>query len=554
MKKSGTEGRSGRIGLSIPGALSRTFLAVACVTVSFAGFSITVALAQNEAIKISAGQSFSNVFNFKVSPDGEYTVYTHDAETDNAFDLWSVPTRGGLAPVRLSAALPASEQITFFEITPDSSRVVFLEPQSQGQVDLLSVPITGGPPIQLDDALRPGASIGGFRVSPDGNHVVFLANQDITELELFSVPTAGGTAVRISGPLLDPSIDLSDFYSFSPDSSLVVYEIVDQNSMAFRHFSVPIGGGPIVTLNPPPPTGGAWREGHEISPDGNWVLFRLERSADEFDLYSVPIGGGDTILLNNAADTVFESRIAGDSTRVVYQGRRGLSSVIMEIFSVPIDGGFAVKLTPSIADGGNTRDFIVTPDSSRVVYSANQDSVEKIELYSVPIAGGSPNKLNHTLLTDDDDVNGPLLVSNDSQWVVYRGFISSFGINQYYGYRAQIAGPAGNGEIIWSNVVNRQYEISPDQQSVVLIGEGRSGIGPPDGVNRLWMTKLTGTPTSTAQELVPINFLVPGGQVSRFIASARGDIVYTADQDVNNRIELYSLGPGIFRDGFETSN
>ena len=50
-------------------------------------------------------------------------------------------------------------------------------------------------------------------------------------------------------------------------------------------------------------------------------------------------------------------------------------------------------LTPLVA-GGNVDIFRLDPLSNRVVYSADQDTNGKFEIYSVPVVGGTPLKLN----------------------------------------------------------------------------------------------------------------------------------------------------------------
>ena len=43
-----------------------------------------------------------------------------------------------------------------------------------------------------------------------------------------------------------------------------------------------------------------------------------------------------------------------------------------------------------------------SPDSSRVLYVADQDTDEVFEIYSVPAGGGTPTKLNGPLVAEGD--------------------------------------------------------------------------------------------------------------------------------------------------------
>ncbi len=57
--------------------------------------------------------------------------------------------------------------------------------------------------------------------------------------------------------------------------------------------------------------------------------------------------------------------------------------------------GSPTKLNGSMVSGGNVSgSFRSSPDNSRVAYKADQDTDGVLELYSVPIGGGTPTKLN----------------------------------------------------------------------------------------------------------------------------------------------------------------
>jgi hypothetical protein len=60
---------------------------------------------------------------------------------------------------------------------------------------------------------------------------------------------------------------------------------------------------------------------------------------------------------------------------------------IEELYSVPIGGGTPVKLNPTLVKDGEVISARISPDGSRVIYVADQEIDEKRELYSVPIGG-----------------------------------------------------------------------------------------------------------------------------------------------------------------------
>src|SRR5439155_1260967 len=91
-------------------------------------------------------------------------------------------------------------------------------------------------------------------------------------------------------------------------------------------------------------------------------------------------------------------RISADSRNVVFRADVE-SDERYELYSVPITGSVPLKLNPPLVAGGSVDSFLITPDSSRVVYAADQDTNDLDELYSVPIASGSTVKLNPAIST-----------------------------------------------------------------------------------------------------------------------------------------------------------
>ncbi|MFO7838906.1 MAG: hypothetical protein R6X08_05360, partial [Desulfosalsimonadaceae bacterium] len=95
------------------------------------------------------------------------------------------------------------------------------------------------------------------------------------------------------------------------------------------------------------------------------------------ELFSVPIDGGRAVKLNSelvpggVVGQLF--RLSSDSSRVVYRAVQDTAGVY-ELYSVPTGGGEAVKLNSPLASGGNVWEHEISPDSSRVVYRADQET------------------------------------------------------------------------------------------------------------------------------------------------------------------------------------
>jgi Tol biopolymer transport system component len=172
--------------------------------------------------------------------------------------------------------------------------------------------------------------------------------------------------------------------------------------------------------------------------------------------------------------------ISPDSGYVVFEADMDMDDVY-ELYSVPISGSGPVKLNPPLVAGGDVREFAIAPDSSRVVYIADQVVDERQELYSVPIAGGVATPLNGALVTGGDVTD--LRIDGDTGRVVYRADAQTNDVFELY--------------------------------SVPIASGGNTKLNPA---------------------------LTTGGDVATFELDSTGDrVVYRADKDTNDLIELYSV-------------
>jgi hypothetical protein len=263
-----------------------------------------------------------------------------------------------------------------------------------------------------------------------------MADQDADSVnELYSVPIEGpaSSGVKLNGSLATEG-DVSA-YRTSPDSDRVVYRADQDTNSLYELYSVPIGGPASsgVKITDPATYGGTSLHvnNFELSPDGNWVLYQA--SLDEtffWDLYSVPVVGpaSSGVVLNppfeeGSYGLAIGFQISSDSSRVVYHADQD-TPLNVELYSVPIRGpaSAGVKLNPPLVENGaiSWGSFRITPDSSRVIYMADQDTYLVNELYSVPIEGPASacTKLNGALVVDGDVRD--YRISPDSNRVLYR--------------------------------------------------------------------------------------------------------------------------------------
>jgi Tol biopolymer transport system component len=433
------------------------------------------------------------VATFRSSPDSTRGVYIADQEMGRVYEIFSVPIEGGPA-VKLNPELVSGGDVYSFQFSPDGSHVVYRgEQDTDGAYEVYSVPVTGGAAVKLNAELPAGGMVWENAISPDGSRVVYRAEQEMDDVfELYSVPLEGGIPTRLN-PELPTGGDVFVRFSFTPDSTRVVYKADQETDGVVELYSVPIAGGAAVKLNAGLTAGGGVAY-HRISPDGSHVVYRADQETDEvYELYRVPPAGGTPVQLNGGLTSggdvaSYSFHISPDSSRVVYRADQMCDNMV-EIYSVPITGGIPVQLNEALPAGGDVRGFRISSDSSRVVYTADQDVVGVGELFSVSITGGAAVKLNEPLAGGED--------------------VTHFRLS-----------PDG------SRVVSRADQEADERYELFSVPIGG------------------GTPVKLSGELTT------GGDVSFLFAISDDSsrVLYRADQDTDDRFELYSqsLAPRLF--------
>jgi Tol biopolymer transport system component len=411
----------------------------------------------------------------RFSPDSSRVAYVADQDADEVLELYSVASSGG-ATLKLSGPLPVSGDVDASSpvFSPNSSRIIYRADQQTDQVfELYSVPATGGATTKLNGTLVNGGDIdgGGLRYSPDGSHVLYIADQETDEVfELYSIPATGGASQKLSGPLVLGGNVASGSAQYNASGSRVLY-VADQSDDAVDElYSVAATGGPPLKLNGTLVTGGnVSTTGNRFSPDGNRIVYRADEDHDEvFELYSVASAGGTPVKLNgslvSAGNVAADSaRVSPDSTHVLYLADQ-VTDNKFELYNVPIAGGTPVKLNGLLPSTGDVTSAEFTPDGSRVIYLANEDAANVFELYSVPSSGGTPTKLSGPLVTGGDVTD--FEISPNGQRVVYRADAATDKVFELYSVPLSSSGPVagdynGNGIVdaadytVWRDTLGR---------------------------------------------------------------------------------------------------
>jgi Tol biopolymer transport system component len=367
----------------------------------------------SDFVKLVTMPDYGDVIKFKLTSDGQTVVFTADMEVDELPELYSIPLSGG-TPIKLNN-VSSTNGVSGFMLSPDGTRAVYVVDN-----DLYSVPVEGprSDSVKLHDN---GVMCGYVHISADSKRVVYPIFQDMfTAKELYSTSIEGGTPVRLNRDMVGT---LDHYYIvLSPDSQYVVYR-ADQDSLTANElYSVPIDGPASagVKLNGAlPPGGDVEFKQFNVSPDSKRVVYIADQTSDE----------------------------------------------VHEIYSVSITGSSLsrAKLNDPLPVGGDVDIFRISPEGSRVVYKADQDEDEIMELYSVPLTGGDPVKLNHEMIEErgsiGDDVHA-FEISPDGKNVVFEASwvnviynypeeYNTFWFNVYELFSVPVDGFAGQEIKLW---------------------------------------------------------------------------------------------------------
>jgi len=371
----------------------------------YQGDELYVAPLDGRAPPLSLVQVPASFGEFQITPDGTRVVYAlRGLSSSNLEGLYSLRLDDRVRPlgeqraIRLTEPRTAEGEVLAFQITPDSSRVVFsfterdvvcTDCDSLEPAVLYSAPLGGGespvrltpesrrhhlgrPPAERPSAGSLGESVSSFAINGDSERVLIVTREQFGPCStgcsfvtrLYSVPIdetslAERPVMLFQGALAEPRLSGLDRVVYLAD--------LDGDGQALELVSQPLyGGAPPVRLHPPLAAGGSVA-GFAIAPDDERVVFRADLSA------------------------------------------RGA----LELFSAPIDGSAEpVVLSSPLAPGRAVTDFAVSADSKYAVYRADPKGTGRFELFRAPLAGhgaharrvGAPPPEHVVQLTDVDGV------------------------------------------------------------------------------------------------------------------------------------------------------
>ena len=488
--------------------------------------------------------------------------------------------------IKLSWETPnPGQDISWVEISPDGQHVVFLaDRDGDGDDDLWSVPIGGGPILQLNDSGVAGSTIDGFLIDPTSTRVVYRGDlKKLDSDEVFSAPIdAEGGEVRLSHPPLFDNYAVNH-YQVTPDGSAVVYDGNLTSKQATTLYSAPIdaSGGQVALSSSLGNSDADVFEVH-VTSDSSRVVYTADMAEiDRREVFSAPIGqAGQQIQLSStgaSTNTATNLRLTPDGRTAVYL----VGDFVQKIpRTAPVDvSGEQEAIGGAIPEDGTFRVLSVTPDGSNMLFQLRESGADPFQLYSTSFA--TPDeRVRLSTTTTGENVSG-VTITPDSARVVYGGNLTGPDVRLY----SALVGVAGGQQVLTSSDAIASIfatQVSPDSSrfifqaapsggsfqlfSVPVSGEhSESQISDPDldeaydvfrispdsrrvvyrgtrdGVVRILSVPLEGGPSTFVTDM-PV---AGGGPGEQFRITHDGTrVVFSGDIEVDGRQELWVTNRG----------
>ncbi len=327
------------------------------------------------------GDDGQQIASLRLTPDGRTAVYVRGSEVSSGGhvanptseikepkqQVWAADAESGSAPRLLGEMGCVEEDCEDIEISPNGQWAVWV-----GQKNHLWIaPVAGDKPARQLTELR-GEEMEP-QWSPDSQRIAFRS--DRKDHSLIVIVDLSPERVHYVAPTSDRDI----YPRWSPDGQQIVF--VRTPGREHRLPLIPQRPHPWAIWAADAQGGG----GHELWHSST----EMNGSLPPFEDSTLQVGAGNRILFNSEQD-----------------GRNHL-------YSIALAGGQPSLLTPGDFD---VEDVSLSPDKSTVLYSSNQNDVERRHLWRINLSGGSPQAL-----TRGATIEWSPVMLNDGKTVVCLG-------------------------------------------------------------------------------------------------------------------------------------
>ena len=322
--------------------------------------------------------------SLRLTPDGKTAVYSRGSETNRqgqvadpnsevwkpAQEVWAVRLEGPSAgqPRQLGTMECGEEDCEDIELSPDGRYAAWA---ARGQIWI--APVSGAEPA------RPMAYVRGDndspRWSPDGREIAFASHRG--DHGFIGIYDFGAQTIRY----LSPSVDRDSLPRWSPDGRQIAY---------VREPGIE-RGLPIIP----------WRTEH-------WSIWIADAATGQAHAI---FASGDRPEDTYPSWQFMPSDFMFAPGRVLFPSWRDGH---LHIYSLPPTGGEPALLTPGDFD---VKDTALSSDGQTLLYSSNQNDIDRRHIWSVPVGGGS----SPTALTQGDTIEWTPVQTGDGRYTLCLG-------------------------------------------------------------------------------------------------------------------------------------
>ncbi len=369
--------------------------------------------------------------------------YRADLDDDNYYHVYMAEVQGGTpTSYQISGEAVTDGNASEFRVSDDGNTLVYRgDMDVDGIYEVYYVDLSGASPatpVKLNTALSAGQTISDMALSANGETLVYAGDQDTNDIaEAYYVDLSGASPaapVKISGTMVaDGDVYTKSQMQVSDDGNRTLY-LADQETDGVRelYYVNLAGASPAapVKLNGTLGANSGVSSNPALSADGQAALYKADQdSEDVFEIYYVDLSGASPaapVKLNTvlpANGDALGYAISRDSSTAIYSAEQ-VTDALIELYYVDLSGvspAAPVKVSTTFPTGGNISGFRISRDSNSLLYCADQDVNDDLELYYVDLSGASPAtpvQVNDTLIADGD-VGSYRRISEDGQAVVY---------------------------------------------------------------------------------------------------------------------------------------
>ena len=320
---------------------------------------------------------------------GDQVAFTY------AGDIWTAPVTGGTA-TRLTAH-PGME--VFAHFSPDGKWIAFTG-QYDGDEQVYVMPVGGGEPKQLTyyparGPLTPrwGWDNQVYGWTPDGKSIVFRSHRGswtLGKTRLYTVPMMGGPAEALPMPE-------SGAGEYSPDGAKLVYSPLYRDFRPEKRYSGGFANDLFVfdlKTNEGKRVIDSVRADRDPMWIGNTIYFNSDRDGT-FNLYAYDLATAKTTQVTTSKLWDVRWPTSDRTSRIIYESNGELNVLDVKTgkgtalnIDVPDDGLW--KRASRVSAAGQAEDAALSPKGERALFSARGD------IFTIPIEKGFARNLTAT--------------------------------------------------------------------------------------------------------------------------------------------------------------